>query len=94
MGTLDELGQGVCGIDGIFAGNDSDRFKVVGPLVDSLGDDGSDELEDVRADRASNYVGSCDLFNELIFVRPGVDGPIIGDDRFGCAVSADLNDLV
>ena len=68
--------------------------RIVGPQLNALGDDGSDEPEIVGADGAGDDVSSGDLLNQFLLVRLGVDGAVIGDCVLGCALSANLGDLV
>jgi hypothetical protein len=53
--VLDEASKGVGGSDGVLAGNDRDG-GLSGTLVDTLGNDGSDELENVWADGTGDLV--------------------------------------
>lgn len=93
-GILDELGEGVGGANGVFAGNDGQGLEVVGALVDAAGNDGGDELEDAGADGAGDDVGLANLVDEVLLVGLGVDGAVICNGGLGSAVGADLDDLV
>jgi len=62
--------------------------------VDTLGDNGSDELEDVGADGASDNVGCADGLDEVLLVCSGVDGLVVCDCVLGGSLRADLDDLV
>lgn len=44
LGVLDVFSKGVCGANGVLAGNDGERLEIIRSLVDTLGDDGGDEL--------------------------------------------------
>lgn len=83
-GILDVGGQGVCGANGVFAGNDvqGSLLRAVCAAIDALCDNWGDELEDVGADGAGDDVGSADLLNQLLLVGPGVDGAVVCDCAF------------
>jgi len=93
-GVLDESSEGVGGTDGVLAGNDSKRGKVSRSLVDTLGNGGSDELEDSGANGAGHNIGSGDLIDELVLVGTRVDGAVAGNSKLLGALGADFNDLV
>lgn len=93
-GVLDVLSESVGSANSVLAGNDVQWRLVVGSAVDTLGDDGGDELEDIGANGASNNVGGTDLLNEVLLVRLGVDGAVVGDGVLGGAFGAHLDDLV
>jgi len=92
--VLDVVGEGVCGANGVFTGDDGDGGGVVVAGVDALGNDGGDELENVGADGASDEVAGGDLLDHVGFVGLGVDGSVIRNGGFGVALGADLDDFV
>ena len=55
-----EAGEGASGADGVLAGNDGERFRV-SPAVNSFGNDGGYEFEDV----GSNGTGNLEVCSEL-----------------------------
>lgn len=95
-GILDVAGQRVRGADGVLASNNmkGSLLRAVGAGVDALGNDGGDELEDVGADGAGDDVGGADLLDQIVLVGPGVDGAVVCDCVFRCALGADLDDSV
>lgn len=61
--VLDVFGESVGGTDGVLTGDDVEWRQVLGSSIDTLGDDGSDELENVGTNGAGDDVGLADLFN-------------------------------
>lgn len=70
------------------------RSLIVGSQIDALGNDGGDELENIRSNRASDNVGSSDLLDELVQVGLGVDGTVVGNGVAGGTLSANLDNMV
>lgn len=93
-GILDVLSESVCGTDGVLASDDMERSVVRRAGVDTLCDNGSDELEDVGADGAGDDLGCADGLDEVLLMCSGVDGLVVCDCVFGGSLRADLNDLV
>lgn len=94
LGILDEGGEGVGGIDGVLASNDVERALVLSTAVDTLGNDGSDKLEDVGTNGTGYNLSLADLLNQVLLVILGVDGAVIRDDGLGCAFDANLDDAI
>lgn len=92
--SLDELGEGVRGADGVFAGNDGEGLERSITAVDALGDDGGDELEDAGADGAGDDVGGGNLVDQVGLVGLGVDGAVVCDFGLGGALDANLDDAI
>ena len=91
---LDVAREGVCCADGVLTCDDGDGGCVVWSSVDTLGDDGGDELEDVGSDGAGHDVGSADLLDDVGLVCFRVDGSVVCDDGLAVALRSDLDDLV
>lgn len=53
LGVFYEAGKSAGGVDGVFAGDDGEG-RGGSTTVNSLGNDGSDEFEDVRSNSAGN----------------------------------------
>ncbi|OZA00155.1 MAG: hypothetical protein B7X99_05195 [Rhizobiales bacterium 17-65-6] len=65
-GVLDVHSKSVGGANGVLAGNDMQRRVIGGATVNALGDDRSDELEDVGTDGAGDDLGSADLLDQVL----------------------------
>lgn len=85
--------QRVGGIDGIFACDDGD-WVIQLAVLNGLGDNGCDELENIRADGASDDVGSGNLFDYLALLVLGIDGAVVVDGEDALTVLTNLDDLV
>ena len=66
---LDEAAEGVCGADGVLAGDDGDWLLLLAG-VDAFGDGLRDEFEDVGPNGAGDYVRGGNLLDHLEDVSP------------------------
>ena len=89
----DEALQGVCGADGVLAGNDGERILKLAAF-NTLGDDGSDELEDVGSDGTGHRVGGGNLLDDLWLLVFGVDCSVVVNVEDALTILANLGDLV
>ena len=57
--VFDEVGKGGCGANSVFTGNDGKRCRG-STAVDSFGDNGGDEFENVGSNRTGDLEVSCE----------------------------------
>lgn len=63
LGVFDEFGKGICGVNGVFVGNDVKGRFVISMVIDIFCNDWSDEFEDVWIDGVCDNVGSSNFFD-------------------------------
>lgn len=90
---FDEAVQCIGSTNGVLASNHSHRLGG-GTSINTLGNDGSDELENVRADSAGDNVGRGNLLDNITLVGLGIDGTVVGDGLGFFTLLADFGDLV
>jgi hypothetical protein len=98
LGLVGEAGKDkvlelVGGIDGVLASNHGSRSALF-TSIKTLGNDWSNELEDVGADCAGNGVCGGNLLDHIGFMGLAVDGLEVGDGGLFGAIIANLRDGV
>lgn len=91
--ALDEAAEAVGGANHVLAGDNRDRVVEL-TVLNTLGDDRGDELENVWPNGTGHSVGRGDLLDDVGFVVLAVDGPVVVDGEGGLALVADLGDFV
>jgi len=86
----DEALEGICAANHVLTSNDSSRGVLLA-TVETLRNDWSNELEDVGADSAGDDICCLNFSNSAGFILSAINGAVVVDGEFLCAVLADLS---
>lgn len=90
---LDVAVQSVGGTNSVLTSNHGHGLGL-STSINTLGDDGGDELEHVGANGTGDDVCSRDLLDDITLVGLGVDGTVVGDGLGVLTLLTNLRDLV